>query len=327
MPVISDIGRLQSGRLRPRLLAGLGVAAFAAACATLEPEAEIAVPEPRPAAAAIPTQIELPEMDDAVAAHFQALEAQRLSNGLLRRERAPRDLPFSIRDLEEVFVRVALYDEYVFAGSRVIERATPSNLRRWERPVRMELTFGNSVPESIRRADRNLVARYANRLGGLTGHPVSTVERGGNFHVLVMSEAERRASAPLLRRLVPGIDDVTVNLVENMPLTVSCLVLAFSRSGTDVYTEAVAVIRAELPDLSRHACYYEELAQGMGLPNDSTRARPSLFNDTAEFAVLTALDEQLLRILYDPRLEPGMREAQARPIVRRIAEELMGGSS
>jgi len=115
--------------------------------------------------------------------------------------------------------------------------------------------------------------------------------------------------------------------VRDLPLSVSCLVLAFSRSGTDVYTDAIAVIRAELPELSRRACYYEELAQGMGLPNDSPRARPSLFNDTAEFAVLTTLDEQLLRMLYDPRLRIGMREREARPVIRRIASELMGGES
>jgi len=32
----------------------------------------------------------------------------------------------------------------------------------------------------------------------------------------------------------------------------------------------------------------------------------------------------LLRMLYDPRLRPGMTEAEAAPIIRRIAEELVG---
>ena len=93
------------------------------------------------------------------------------------------------------------------------------------------------------------------------------------------------------------------------------------------YVQAVAVVRAELPDALRLSCYHEELAQGLGLANDSPRARPSIFNDDEEFAWLTKMDEKLLRILYDPRLRPGMTEAEAGPLVETIAAELMGGPS
>lgn len=263
-----------------------------------------------------------------VALHFAALEARRLDQGLLRTDPAPRDIPFSARDIEDAFVQIALHDEYSFAGDRLVERATPAPLRRWEQPVRMRLEFGDSVPAETRRQDTRLVRDHATRLGRLTSHPVNLQAVGrANFHVLVLDEAERRAIGPRLRELVPGVDSVTERIVTELPLGVSCLVLAFSRSGSDVYTDAIAVIRAELPDLSRHACYFEELAQGLGLPNDSPRVRPSLFNDTAEFAVLTRLDEALLRILYDARLRPGMRAREARPIIREITAELVGGES
>ena len=88
--------------------------------------------------------------------------------------------------------------------------------------------------------------------------------------------------------------------------------------------QAVAVIRAELPPRLRRSCVHEELTQGMGLANDSPRARPSIFNDDEEFAYLTRHDELLLKILYDPRLRPGMSEAEAQPIVLQIARELLG---
>jgi hypothetical protein len=77
----------------------------------------------------------------------------------------------------------------------------------------------------------------------------------------------------------------------------------------------------------RLSCIHEELAQGMGLANDSPQARPSIFNDDEEFALLTRHDELLLRMLYDPRLSPGMTPAEAAPIARQIAAELMGGGS
>ena len=66
------------------------------------------------------------------------------------------------------------------------------------------------------------------------------------------------------------------------------------------------MIRAEHPDLLRLSCLHEEIAQGLGLSNDSPAARPSIFNDDEEFALLTRHDELLLTMLYDPRMIPGM---------------------
>ena len=75
------------------------------------------------------------------------------------------------------------------------------------------------------------------------------------------------------------------------------------------------LIRAEHPPFTRLSCVHEEMAQAMGLPNDSPEARPSLFNDDLEFALLTEHDAILLRMLYDPRLRPGMTSAEARPLL------------
>jgi hypothetical protein len=75
----------------------------------------------------------------------------------------------------------------------------------------------------------------------------------------------------------------------------------------------------------RRACLHEEIAQGLGLINDSPQARPSIFNDNSEFALLTRQDELLLRLLYDPRLKPGMSLAEAKPIIETIAAELVAG--
>jgi hypothetical protein len=89
----------------------------------------------------------------------------------------------------------------------------------------------------------------------------------------------------------------------------------------------VAVIPSEHPDLMRLACIHEELAQSLGLPNDSKAARPSIFNDDQEFALLTRQDELMLQILYSPALSPGMTGAEARPIVETLANNLFGGDS
>ena len=55
--------------------------------------------------------------------------------------------------------------------------------------------------------------------------------------------------------------------------------------------------------------------------------RPTIFNDDEEFALLTVQDEMMLKILYNPALRPGMTLQEARPIVERLASQLLGGES
>lgn len=311
----------------------LPVVAVLAACGLPVAEGPATAPRPAPPPATSP----LPQPNPAstsqspLRAEYARIEQRRVATGLLRTDGGGPDTPFTAAMLTENFIKIALYDEYVFSGNRVIARPTPSTLRRWEAPVSLGLSFGRSVPADVRTRDRTQVSAFVQRLARLTGHPVSLLpegrEGGANFHVLTLSEAERLAIGPELRRLLPGIPDASVGLITGMPRETFCMVLAFSRGGTDVYTDAVAVIRAEHPDLTRVACYHEELAQGLGLPNDSPQARPSIFNDGKEFARLTTHDEMLLQILYSPRLTPGMRESEARPIVDQLARELIGGES
>ncbi len=321
-------GKMAVGAMRcPRLwAAGLGLAA-AAACAPLPSTP----PEPAPPPAR-ETAIEPPRStaeSDRVRAHFARNEALLRNRGLLRTETAPPDVPFSVATLVRNFDRIALRDEYVAERGRFVARESPSRLRRWQSPVRMAVEFGPAVPSDQRSTDTDTVRTLAARLSRITGHPITVTDRieDANFRILVLTEDERRAVGPRLRSLVPGIDSLTTQTITELPLSASCLVVAFASQGSWIYSQAVAVVRAELPDLTRRSCFHEELAQGLGLPNDSDAARPSIFNDTLEFALLTSHDELLLRILYDPRLRPGMTPAEARPIVETIAVELLGGEA
>ncbi|WP_170307804.1 DUF2927 domain-containing protein [Pseudoruegeria sp. M32A2M] len=259
--------------------------------------------------------------------HYARVQADLLSQGLLRTDGGGPDTPFAAHNLTNNFVRIALYDEYVSRGGQLVAQQTVSRLRRWGSPVRLQVHFGATVSTDQRVQDNNSVISFARRLRNATGHPVSTTSANGNFHVLILNEDERRNYGPYLEQLVPGIGDTAIRTVETMPRETFCLVFAFSRGEDPSYTRAVAVIRAEHPDLLRLSCIHEELAQGLGLANDSPDARPSIFNDDEEFALLTTHDELLLRILYDRRLQAGMDATTARPIVNEIARELMGGES
>lgn len=257
--------------------------------------------------------------------HFSALEAQHLGNGLLRSD-GGAELPLTPRMIEDAFVRIALYDEYAVQGGRFIARERPARLRRWDGPVRIGITFGPSVPAAQRQRDRAAVAALARQLSQATRHPVGLDEARANLHLHILSEDEREAAPAEWARRLGGVDPAVLQPAADMGLETVCLALAFTPRTSPVYAQALVVVRAELPDLLRLSCFHEEIAQALGLANDWPRARPSIFNDDEEFATLTQLDLLLLRILYDPRLAPGLREAEARPIVAQIAAELLAGS-
>jgi hypothetical protein len=68
---------------------------------------------------------------------------------------------------------------------------------------------------------------------------------------------------------------------------------------------AQIVINAALEEHHIHHCFIEELTQAFGLPNDSERLSPSVFNEASMQVALSRLDTLFVRTLYDPSLQPG----------------------
>lgn len=258
-----------------------------------------------------------------LAVYYRRLQNDLLTQGLLRGDGGGPDTPFTDTQLARNFVRIALFNEYRDDSDFRRPQATISKLRRWTNPIRMSVEFGDTVPLAQRDVDMASVSAYAARLSRATGVPITITDVNPNFRVLFLGEDDRRAYGPRLRELIPNISDATVRTFVNLPRDQLCVVIGTFAPGRSNYTKAVAMIRAEHPSLMRSACIHEELAQGMGLANDSPQARPSIFNDDEEFALLTTHDELLLRMLYDPRLEPGMAPAVAAPIARIIAREYL----
>ncbi|MGR3322557.1 MAG: DUF2927 domain-containing protein [Pseudooceanicola sp.] len=316
--------------LARKSLAALTALALLGAC-TLATEPGV-TPRARPAGLNAPSVNATPEPSEAsrdLRRYYGHVQAELLAQGLLRQDGGGIDTPYSARDLARNFERIALYDEYARGGGLRAVSDAPSHLRRWTAPVRIAISYGDSVPRDIRMTDRAVISAYANRLARITGHSVTmSPQAAANFHVLVMGEDDRAEALARIKRIVPTISDGSLDIFRTLPRSIHCLVVAFSGSGTDYeYRRAIAFVRAEHPDLMRRSCYHEEMAQGLGLANDSPEARPSIFNDDDEFALLTTHDEMLLKMLYDPRLKPGMTPPQARPIIEEIAGSLTGGPS
>ncbi|UWQ81292.1 DUF2927 domain-containing protein [Leisingera sp. S132] len=274
------------------------------------PQARPAVPRPA---------VYKPSADSAqLAYYYNALQRDLLTRGLLRTDGGGPDTPYDAEDLARSFEQLAFFDEYGGAG-------ISGGLGRWSGPVRIAAEFGPSVQAEQRAQDRETLADYAARLARITGHSISTVSGRANFHVIFASLDDSAYVAERVRELLPAISARDLSLLAAPPRSYYCLVVAGGPQTDPLsYTRGVALIRAEHPDLVRKSCVHEEVAQGLGLRNDSPRARPSIFNDDDEFALLTSFDEKLLQMLYDPRLKVGMSLEEARPIIRILAREAMG---
>jgi hypothetical protein len=305
-------------------MAGLALATMSA-CTVAPPLEPTLKPAPRPSAAALPAPIVAKPTSQHSAklrSYFNQVQQAQLSQGLLRRDGGGEDTPFTADMLERNFEQIAFYNEY---NANFTGRGDKTLMRRWEKPVRMAIVFGDSVPPSERETDSAAIRAYARRLAGITNHPVTVGGGAPNFMVIIASEDDRDAALVEAANRIPDVTAASLAALRDLRRDTYCIVAAYA-GGADpsTYTAAVAVIRSENPSLMRLSCIHEELAQGLGLANDSPTARPSIFNDDDEFALLTRHDENLLRMLYDPRLHAGISAEDAAPITRIIARELTG---
>lgn len=262
---------------------------------------------------------------EALSAYYAEVQRDLLARGLLRTDGGGPDTPYTPDMLARNFEQIAFYDEYARGQGLRKSNGGAGQLRRWTGPVRLTVEFGNSVPSAQRSQDEADISAFTKRLAGLTDHPISMSRSRANFHVLIMGKDDSAQLETRLREIISGAQNSTIRLFTNPPRNIHCLVAAFANSDNgNSYKQAVALVRAEHPDLLRKSCFHEEIAQGLGLANDSPNARPSIFNDDDEFALLTTHDEALLSMLYDPRLSEGMTLEQARPVIYQLAREKAG---
>lgn len=244
--------------------------------------------------------------------------AKAVEAGDLRTDFAPEDARYSNADLVRNFRRIVFFSEFSDIADRAA-RPTPGLLNRWAGPIRYRL-LGSGVTAH----DRGLVKDLADRFAELTGESVTSDPGDANLSILIGDRRERRIYARNLRAQTGDRDYLDV--IERNLIDEPCLGLFFNQGpGESVITRAIVVVKAATRGILRDACLHEELAQVLGPRNDYAGARPSVFNDDNEFALLTEHDEHILRILYDPRLRPGMSSVEGMPLVRRIVDEIRPG--
>ncbi len=182
--------------------------------------------------------------------------------------------------------------------------------RRWSWSSPPGFALEGGTPE-----DRAEALRLLGRLEGLTG--LRFAERKGEgaaLRIRFLDPEARRRDALRAR------DFRALRRLWAEDSGVFCLALG-ETDEAGALVRAEVLLKAEAGPARRRSCLAEELGQAMGLFNDAATRGPSVFDDDDRHAFWTAQDEALLRLLYDPRLTPGMSAEEAAPLVREIAKE------
>jgi hypothetical protein len=258
---------------------------------------------------------------------YNRLEKRKLSLGLLRQDGGGTDTPFDAEDIVEAFEQLAFYNEYKIGENQLLPNTDIVNLGKWNSNINISMRFGNSVAAKQKDKDLLEIHNLLFILSEATKHKIKISNKNINMYIVVGNQKEVAELTIKIGANLPEFDPKRIPIITKLPKDIHCLAMTSMSAGPNSEIKsALIIIRSELPKLMRIACFHEEIAQSLGLTNDSHLARPSIFNDDDEFATLTKLDKILLRILYDNRLNLGISKQNSSQLVRQIAKEIANPS-
>src|SRR3569623_579314 len=194
---------------------------------------------------------------------------------------------FSAPELERGFMALAF-------GSDLRFGARPRGNRRFELPFRAVVMGGGSVDRSARM--REVVAEYARTVPSLKLSLASS-----------------------------GDADIEVRLIDAKDFIArtdpQCMTSVKSNAAGDI-VRSVSFIIVDKGDDVFLDCAYHELLHAFGLSNHDQRNVWTTLNQNRMVGYLTVYDRDLLTILYDRRVSPGMSPAAARRVLPRVIRDL-----
>ncbi|MEM7060654.1 MAG: DUF2927 domain-containing protein [Pseudomonadota bacterium] len=243
---------------------------------------------------------------------YAGMADQLQDAGLLRTDRAPADAPYTAEEITRNFQRIAFSYEFQFRDGQVVNEPLEKPLNRWAGLIRYRI-----MGDGVTQADIEDVARLTQEVSALTGLRFDASDGAHDMLITIASTKGRADIAEFFRSRQMFKYRERYEMWQASPTWVCGATMSGAKDGSDQLVYAHIFMGAELQGILRQSCLHEEIVQALGLTNDHPDARPSIFNDDQEFALLTDHDATLLRVLYDPALRPGMTKAEAMPIVSR----------
>ncbi|MBF0382454.1 MAG: DUF2927 domain-containing protein [Magnetococcales bacterium] len=213
--------------------------------------------------------------------------------------------------------------EIIAFGSEY-QNKTWKGLRKWVDPIRIGLQ--GKYPPYL----EDEIKDFSNDLSTITSHPVELYYSHGmqKRRELAKNFNKKRVNVIVFYIPVADIKKKVGKYYKDRPHELgillndaTCFAKFFTRRLE--IRAAIVVIPDNLPRRYVRACVVEEIAQIMGLPNDSDLVSDSVFKDRGRYNELTSHDKLLLRILYDHRLTFGMSRKETMLQISRFLPELM----
>jgi hypothetical protein len=262
------------------------------------------------------------QQEEKLRKYYTRLEERKISLGLLRQDGGGEDTPFDVGDIVKAFEQLAFYNEYDIGKDKLLPNSNAVNLAKWKSNTNISVRFGGSVDEKQKEKDLQEIKSLINNLSKITNLNIKISQQNVNMYVVVANQKEIKDLIEEIGLQRPEFDPKRIPIITQLPKDIHCMAMtSMSSEPNSAISSALVIIRNELPDVMRRACIHEEIAQSLGLTNDSHLARPSIFNDDDEFATLTSFDEILLQILYDYRLRSGISRQEASEYVRQLAKD------
>ncbi|WP_300480332.1 DUF2927 domain-containing protein [Shewanella sp.] len=203
--------------------------------------------------------------------------------------------------ITQAFSEIALKNEYDVAKHRV---------RKWRIPVRVfvEHQVGD------RALHTQLVQMHLAHLAEITDHDIQLVDTllDANLHLVFTRQSQwesevTRLMGPSSAKNVHG----------------SVCMAKFALNAKSEIDRAWVIIPVDQAQMHGKlvACVVEEITQVLGLPNDSEKVFPSIFNDKTPQDLLTGLDFILLKLLYNPSIRAGMTAAEVKAPLQILLEQ------
>jgi hypothetical protein len=217
----------------------------------------------------------------------------------------PQYTRFSTAELTRGFLALAF-------GSDLRIGAAPRGIRRFDHPIRAAVIPGGSVDRSA--AMKRIVEEYAEKVGDLHLSIADETEASPDVEIRLIDEKDFKSAleaafgANVARTFVARTDP-------------QCMTSVKSDADGEIL-RAVSFIIVDKGDDVFLDCGYHELLHAFGLSNHDQRNPWTTLNQRRMVGYLTVYDRDLLTLLYDQRLRPGMTAQQVRRILPGVIKDL-----
>ena len=202
--------------------------------------------------------------------YYSRLEERKISLGLLRQDGGGADTPFDVDDIVEAFEQVAFYNEYDISGDKLLPNSEAVKLAKWKSNINISVRFGNSVNKKQKDNDLLEINELIGVLSQVTNHNIKISQQNINMYVVIANQKEIKDLIAEIGLLQPEFDPQRIPIITQLPRDIHCMAMtSMNVQANSGISSSLVIIRNELPHIMRKACIHEEIAQSLGLTNDS----------------------------------------------------------